>query len=525
MVYQRGTVSSYKMWADQVGDESFQWENFKPYFEKSIHYTPPRDDLRFANATPSIDDSTLGRNGHLSVIHAHYAQAFATWVTRGLSEIGLDIIPGFLNGSLLGQSYSTFTIDANSSLRDSSETAFLRKSLNDPEYTVYTSAMAKKILFNNDATPKATGVLVDTQGFEYILSAKKEVILTAGVFGSPQILQVSGIGPAEVLKAAGVPVLVDRPGVGRNMEDHLYFGITHRVNAPTLSALQDPVYAAQQAELFNDKAAGIYSNPTSDVLGWEKVPARLRKGWSNSTQTTLSKYPADWPEVEYISLAGYVGLQEDSRRGDPGDGYNYATLALALCTPRSRGTVTITSPDSYVAPLIDPNFLFEQADVDVSIAAFKRAREFWATDALADFKVGDDETFPGPQVASDDQIHEIIKQSYNTIYHGACTCAMGKKNDRLAVVDTKARVYGVKGLRVADASSFPILPPGHPQATVCKWQSHVELIEMVFGGSANVSQMLSLKRLLVPSLASADCCISYYPTLDYLSLSFHRSQK
>jgi choline dehydrogenase len=163
--------------------------------------------------------------------------------------------------------------------------------------------------------------------------------------------------------------------------------------------------------------------------------------------------------------------------GKPGDGYNYPTLALALCTPRSRGTVTITSPDSYVALLIDPNFPFEQADVGDSIAAFKRAREFCTTNALADFKVGHDESFPGPQVASVDQSHEIIKQSYNTIYHDTCTCAMGEKNDSMAVVDTEARVYGVKGLRVADASSFPILPPGHPQATVCKWQSLVSSLK------------------------------------------------
>lgn len=465
MVYQRGCASAYDMWADQVGDDSYKWDNFKPYFEKSIHYSPPREDLRFANATPSIDDSTLGRDGPLSVIHAHYAQAFATWAVKGLSELGFKIIPGFLGGSLLGQSYSTFTINANTSLRDSSETAFLRPALNNPDYTVYTRAMAKRLLFNTDATPKVTGVLVDTEGFEYVLSARKEVIVSAGVFGSPQLLQVSGIGPAEVLKEAGVPVLVDLPGVGRNMEDHLYFGVSHRVNAPTMSSLQDPGFAAVQAELFNNNAAGMYTNPTSDVLAWEKVPPHLRPEMSNSTLAALAKYPADWPEIEYISMGAFVGFQEDSRRGDPNDGFNYATLVLALCTPRSRGTVLITSPDTYVAPAINPNFLVDQADIDVSVAAFKRAREFWATDALADFVIGD-EAFPGLQVASDAQILNIIQRSYNTIYHGACTCAMGRKNNSMAVVDTEARVYGVQGLRVVDASSFPLLPPGHPLATV-----------------------------------------------------------
>ncbi|KAF2644128.1 glucose-methanol-choline oxidoreductase [Massarina eburnea CBS 473.64] len=466
MAYQRGTVASYDMWADQVGDDSFRWESFKPFFEKSIHYTPPRDDLRFQNATPSIDDGTLGRDGPVSVIHPHYAQAFGTWATKGLSELGFPIIPGFLNGSLLGQSYATFTIDANSSLRDSSETAYLRSSLDDPAYTVYTNAMAKKILFNRNGTLKATGVVVDTQGFEYILSARKEVILTAGVFGSPQLLQVSGIGPADVLKEADVPLLLDLPGVGQNMQDHIYFGITHRVNAPTLSALQDPVFAAQQAGQFHKDGSGMYSNPTTDVLAWEKVPEHLRSSWNNGTLSVLSSnYPDDWPELEYISMSAYIGTQEDSRRGDPNDGFNYATLAVALCTPRSRGTVKISSPNTYDAPAINPNFLREQADVDVSVAGFKRAREFWATDAVAPFVVGD-ESYPGIQVESDAQILETIKESFNTIYHGSCTCAMGRSNDTMAVVDTEAKVFGVEGLRVIDASSFPLLPPGHPQSTV-----------------------------------------------------------
>lgn len=180
----------------------------------------------------------------------------------------------------------------------------------------------------------------------------------------------------------------------------------------------------------------------------------------------MAQYPDDWPGIEYVSMGAYIGFQEDSRRGDPGDGFNYAILAL--CTPRSRGTVTITSSDTYTALEISPNFFVEQTDVDVSVAAFKRARESWATDALADFKLGD-ESFPGMQVESDAQILETIQRSYDTIYHGACTCAMGRSNDSKAVVDTEARVFGVHGLRVVDASSFPLLPPGHPQATVCEF--------------------------------------------------------
>ena len=455
------------MWAEKVGDNSYRWDSFKPWFEKSITYTPPRMDLRFANATPSIEDDDLGRKGPLSVIHPHYAQAFATWAVNGLTEMGLDVIPGFLNGFLLGQSYSTFTINASTSLRDSSETAFLRPTLEEPQYTVYTQTMAKKVLFNDEQKPKATGVLVDTEGFEYVLSARKEVILSAGVFGSPQILQASGVGPKALLEAVGVPLIVDLPGVGYNMQDHIYLGVTHRVNSPTLSSLSIPSFAAKQADEFNNRAAGIYTNPTTDILAWEKVPDRFRAGMSNVTLAHLDSYPADWPHIEYITLSSWVGWGNDSRHGAPNDGYNYGTLALALVAPKSRGSVLITSPDTLTAPLINPNFFEEQADLDVTVAAFKRAREFWATDAMAGMTLGE-EQFPGAAVASDAEIATLIQESYNTIYHGACTCSMGRQNDTMAVIDTRARVYGTQGLRVVDASSFPLLPPGHPQSTVCK---------------------------------------------------------
>ncbi|KAI0466496.1 putative glucose-methanol-choline oxidoreductase [Xylaria cf. heliscus] len=464
MAYQRGSAGSYKMWADAVGDSSYEFPSFLPYFMKSVNFTGPSDS-RFANSTPSFDPATVGvkdGTGPLSVTFSHYAQAFATWATKGLQQIGLPIIDGFQSGNLLGQSYCMFTINADTMVRESSETSFLRRGLSNPELLVYQLTQAKRIIFDGKT---AKGVVVDTQGLEYTLSARKEVILSAGVFGSPQLLMVSGVGPEQTLKQLGIPIVADRPGVGQGMQDHIYFGITYRVNAPTLSALQDPAFAAEQAILYNTKAIGMYTNPTTDVLGWEKIPRRLRRTLSNHTLEAFKDYPADWPEVEYLSLSGYVGLQEDSRFGAPTDGANYATLAISTVAPRSRGYVSIRSNDTSDAPIINPNFLTDRADVEVSIAAFKRARQFWRTNAMRQFTIGD-EAFPGKNITTDAQIENIIRRSYNTIYHGACTCAMGKEDDPMAVLDSKARVYGVEGLRVVDAASFPILIPGHPQATV-----------------------------------------------------------
>ena len=468
MVYQRGSVGSYQNWADAVGDQSYAWKNFLPYFQKSVTFTPPDTSLRFANSTPQYDAEAAagGNKGPLSVTFSHYAQAFGTWATKGFQQIGIPEIRGFLSGELIGQSVSTFTINATTMQRDSSETSFLAQGLKNPALKVHPLTLAKQILF--DANKKATGVRVDTAGVSYILSASKEVIVSAGTFNSPQLLMVSGVGPAATLQGLKIPVVADRPAVGQGMQDHLFYDIAYRVNGITLTALNNnPAFAAEQAELYNDKAAGLYTSPDTDVIAWEKIPASLRRNWSNGTKTALAAYPADWPEVEYISISSYLGDMQDLRSPGPLDGFNYASLAAALVAPRSRGNLTITSADTSVAPLINPNYLTEQSDVDVVVAGFKRIRQFYATNAMQSFVIGG-EYYPGKEVATDKQIEDHIRKNFNTIWHATSTCAMGAINDTKAVVDTRARVIGVGGLRVVDAAAFPLLPPGHPMSTVCE---------------------------------------------------------
>ena len=142
-------------------------------------------------------------------------------------------------------------------------------------------------------------------------------------------------------------------------------------------------------------------------------------------------------------------------------------MAVGLITPRSRGNITLASADTAVPPVINPNFLVDRTDVEVLVAGFKRMREFWASQAMKPFLVGD-EVFPGMQVQTDAQIEAVLRRSFNIIYHAACTCAIGLANDSMAVVDSQARVFGVQRLRVVDASSFPFLPPGHPQSLICE---------------------------------------------------------
>lgn len=468
MLYHRGTEGSFEKWADQVNDTSYTFASLLPYFEKSISFTPPNTKVRLQNATTVFSTTALGSgNGPLSVTMPNWVYAFPTWATKAFSQIGIPFRKeGLQNGGLLGHAYTMYTIDATSMTRSSSETAFLRPRLDNPNLYIYTSALAKRILF--DGMKKATGIVVDTLGVEYTISARKEIILSAGFVGSPQLLQVSGVGPAQLLEALSIPVVADLPGVGQNLQDQIVFGVSQAINAITASSLSNAAFSAAAAQLFDNSATGLLTTLPGDMTAWERFPNSIRSTTlSNSTRAALDKYPTDWPDAEYIAFSGYMGDGNSLTAGDPADGKQYATLAVVQTKPQSRGSVNITSANTAVAPAIDPAYLSNPADIEIAVAGFKRARQFWASSTLNGFLVGG-EAYPGPAVTTDAQILESIRGSFTTIYHGSCTCAMGKAGDSRAVVDTNARVYGVTGLRVVDAAAFPFLPPGHPQSIVCE---------------------------------------------------------
>ncbi|TLD12235.1 uncharacterized protein PgNI_02705 [Pyricularia grisea] len=376
MVYQRGNVQSYKMWANLVGNENYEFESLLPYFEKSFKFTPPDTSRKFKNGSVDYDPTVLGDGQRLlSLTFLHYVQAFGTWVVKGLGELGFSAIPGFQSGHLMrdgstmGQTYSIYNINVTTMLRKSSETSFIRLAMEHENFIAYPSIMAKRVLFDKDK--KATGLM----GVQYILSARKEIILSADFIGTPQLLMVSGVGPTDILQKLNIPVLANRPGVGQGMQNHIYFGPFYRVNAPTMSSLfENPKFAAQQATEFKNNAVGIYTNPASDIIAWEKVPTEMRLNFTEALRTRLSGYPEDWPELEYVSLNGYLGWNNDFRGGFPNDGYNYATLAVALASPFSKNSVTIVSNDTFVHPKLDPKFLSEQTDIEVVLAGYKKVR-------------------------------------------------------------------------------------------------------------------------------------------------------
>lgn len=170
---------------------------------------------------------------------------------------------------------------------------------------------------------------------------------------------------------------------------------------------------------------------------------------------------------QYLAGSGFVGNNTDLMSTQPKDGYEYGTILGSLVAPTSRGNVTIKSTDTADLPVIQPNWLGTETDQQVAVATYRRIREAFDSKEMAPVVIGP-EYFPGKQYDTDAKVLEVIKNSMMTVYHAACTCKMGRPADSMAVVDSQARVFGVKGLRVVDASAFPLLPPGHPQSTVCK---------------------------------------------------------
>lgn len=251
-------------------------------------------------------------------------------------------------------------------------------------------------------------------------------------------------------------MISDLAGVGQNLWDQIFFNVLRGISVPnTGTYLATPAQQALAVQQYLSKAAGPYSS-AGGYLSFEKLPAKSRAALSPRTSKLLAQFPSDWPEIEYIAS------------GFPGGFANLTTIGAisgTLLTPSSRGNVTIGSASIADAPVVNLGWLSDPADGEVLVAAFKRVREAWNSSAIADIVVGP-EIAPGDAVSTDAQILDFIKSSAQPIWHASSTCTMGKAGQKGAVVDSKARVFGVKGLRVVDNSVIPFSLPGHPQSSV-----------------------------------------------------------
>jgi choline dehydrogenase len=446
MAYAHTTKGALAKWASDVGDAAYAYENAQRLYRKSTHLWAPPNSLRFANATPQFDFKADGANagGPLDVSYPNYGQPWATWVAKAMNAVGIPNTASFVNGKLMGSAWMTATINPRNGHRASAATAFATPYLSRPNLRILNSTLAERVLFN--AQKKATGVSVSDATANYTVKARKEVILAAGVFQSPQLLLLSGVGPKETLDKYAIPVIANRAGVGRNLNDHVYYGVSYRVNVQTTSSLMYGTTAADAGAQWNTNGTGLLSSPGGDYFGYEKVPASLRTGFAPATAAELKTLPADWPEIQYVSLPAFAGDLESSSAGSPPDGFQYATLLAALVAPSSVGNVTISSSRAKDPPVINPNWMTTQRDIDLVVAGFKRLRQILESPAIKPVTIGP-EYYPGAaaSVQTDTQILQQVKRSFQTMFHAAATCKMGKSTDQSAVVDSSARVYGVSG--------------------------------------------------------------------------------
>ncbi|GKT61683.1 GMC oxidoreductase [Colletotrichum tofieldiae] len=460
MSYIRGTKGSYDLWADTVGDDSFRWESMLAYFKRSVDLTPPNEEKRQnTNATVRFDlNDYAEEGGPLQVSWNNWVDPTLTWLAKVVQSLGLNISPkGFSSGELVGYgAWVPSTIEPEKAQRSTSESSFLQRAIKDTEIVVYTHSLATKILF--DGT-QAVGVSVNTQGVEYALSANKEVILTAGTFHSPQLLQVSGIGARKHLEALSIPVVADIPGVGQNLQDPIQIFVAYPVSTPSAQSLtNDPALNPVFVEEYLKSGTGPYSS-AAGFLAHERLPNSTLANFTQSTREKLASVPSDWPQLSFI-----VGSFST------GPGQTSGTLAAYLPLVFSRGNVTISSASIDVQPAINLNWLSDPADVELAVAAVKRLRTAWASPFAntPGFKAGP-EALPGDAVQTDKDILEYVRANAGQVWHPVSTVAMGKEEDvesGKAVVDSNGRVFGVQGLRVADASTFPFALPGHPQSAV-----------------------------------------------------------
>ncbi|RMZ10969.1 hypothetical protein D0860_03636 [Hortaea werneckii] len=466
-----GTKGSFDWWANVTGDDSYVWSNFLPYLERSVAFNPPNMAKIGSNVSISYDDSVFSPlGGPLQVSYPNYRNPFDIHMEKAFSDSGLKAISGFNSGHLDGFGAGTLTVDSGAEVKSSSEESFLQQAMKSTSLRLYVNTLARKILF--DENKAATGVEIETEGGPFTLTAKKEVVVSSGVFGSPKLLMLSGIGPADQLEGHGIPIVSDLPGVGNDMivsvaqalntpistnvlfQDQVFLFTSHEMSLETNSGtLTNPELHAKAVKEYLSNQNGPLTGVGGEILAFEKLPNR--EEFTNQTKRELESLPLDWAEVEYL------GLSSGSNPTDQPLANNFMFLTASVFAPFSVGYVNLSSADPHDPPIINPNSLSSPTEVQVSVAAIKRLREFAEASGVRVREV-----LPGPDVKSDAEIEQWVRDNAVNGYHAACSCKMGKHDDPRAVVDSRARVFGVSNLRVVDASAFAILPPGHPMSTI-----------------------------------------------------------
>ena len=422
MVYMRGQPADYDNWR-QLGNAGWSYDDVLPYFKK-------------AERNERLHDRFHGPDGPLNVAERPYTNSLSHAFVEAAQQAGLPFNPDFNGAVQLG--CGLFRVTQKNGRRWSAASAYLHPVSARENLTTVTKAQATRVLVENG---RAVGVEYARWRRRHIARAAQEVVLAAGAINSPQLLLVSGIGPAEELWARGVSVVHDLPGVGKNLQDHLNVNIVQR---------------AKCGSTLDGKNRGL----APIGLAVEFLLYGTGPGTSNVAEAgafAISEYGAATPDTQYHFIPAQV--VNHARTPMDGDG---VTLHACCLRPQSRGEIRLASADPLKSPVIDPNYLAADYDLKILIAGLRQGRDILAAQAFRPW-LGE-ERLPGPAVQSNAELEDFFRATAETEYHPVGTCKMG--SDPMVVVDEKLRLRGIERLRVIDASIMPAIVSGNTNAPV-----------------------------------------------------------
>ena len=438
MIYMRGQARDYDQWASLTGDDEWRWQNVLPCFKRHEDHYRGADEFHGAK-TPGRD-LPAGGGGEWRVEKQRLRWDELDSFAQAAQQAGIPASNDFNRGDNEGVGY--FEVNQKNGWRWNTAKAFLRPTCHGrPNFTLWTDAQVSRLKLEKraDGSTRCTGVEVLTRSGMATALAAREVIVSAGSIGTPQILQLSGIGPAALLAAHGVPVHVDLPGVGANLQDHLQIRAVFKLNnAKTLNTM-----------------VGNLAGKALVALEY----ALKRTGPMSMAPSQLGAFTRSSPDKPYPDLQYHVQPLSLDAFGEPLHAFNAFTASVCNLNPTSRGSVTIKSPRPQDAPAIAPNYLSTQHDRQVAAASLRITRHIVAQPAMAQYEP--EEWKPGVQFQSDEELVKLAGDIATTIFHPVGTARMGRGNDPMAVVDSRLAVRGVAGLRVVDASVMPIITSGN----------------------------------------------------------------
>ncbi len=436
MLYMRGQARDYDGWAELVGDDAWRWENCLPDFMKHEHHY-------------RLDDG-----GDADVAHRDYHGHGGEWrvekqrlkwevlddFAEAAVQAGIPRTRDFNRGDNEGVDY--FEVNQRSGWRWNAAKAFLRPVCTKRgNFFLWHSTQVHRLLFEQgeDGKPRATGVEIERDGVVSQVRATREVILAAGAIGSPQLLQLSGIGPASLLAEHGIPLVHELPGVGENLQDHLQIRSVYKVTG---------------AKTLNTLAASWLGKAK---IGMEYLLKRT--GPMSMAPSQLCAFTRSSDEYEHPNIEYHVQPLSLEAFGQPLHDYPAITASVCNLNPTSRGSVRIKSRDPRHAPAIAPNYLSTEEDRKVAADSLRVTRRIAGQPAFV--KYHPEEVKPGLEYQTDDELARLAGDIGTTIFHPVGTAKMGRDDDPTAVVDSHLRVRGIEGLRVVDASIMPTITSGN----------------------------------------------------------------